>query len=125
MFKINLRYWACQILGWGGWSLLNLFLIFLFKSEVDIKPEKEGIYYNTLVIEFLCFIISTHLLRLILKRLNWIHLPSRKVLILFITSVTLTGLLAYYGSKFIAKGLDTSLAEYEKKEGFQKAKDIE
>ena len=125
MFKINLRYWACQFLGWGGWSLLNLFLIFLFLGEVEVKPEKERIYYNSLVIEFLCFLIATHILRLILKRTNWIHLPSRKVIMLFITSVTLTGLVAYYGSKFIASAFDTSLTEYEKKERYQKAIDIE
>lgn len=125
MFKINLRYWACQILGWGGWSLLNLFLIFLFFSEVEVKPEKAKIYYNSLIIEFLCFIISTHLLRLLLKKINWIHLPSRKVIMLFIASVTLTGLLAYYGSKFTARSFNTSLTEYEKKESFNKATDIE
>jgi two-component system, LytTR family, sensor kinase len=125
MLKINLRYWGCQLLGWGGWSLLNLFLISLFVGEVDVKPEKERIYYNTLVIESLCFIISTHLLRLVLRRINWIHLPSRKVVMLFITSITLTGLLAYYGSKITAQAFDTSLTEYEKKERFDKAVDIE
>jgi hypothetical protein len=125
MFKINLKYWACLIFGWGAWSVLNLFLIKVFFSESDIKPEKENLYYSILIIEYLCFVISTHLLRTVLKRINWIHLPSRKVIMLFITSITLTGLLAYYSSKYIAEAMGTSLNAYEKKEGLTRANNIE
>jgi two-component system, LytTR family, sensor kinase len=126
MRKLNLRYWACQILGWGSWTMVTLFFVILFAGDFYLKPvEKEHIFYGALFIEFLCFVLSTHLLRFFLKRINWMHLPLSKVILLFFSCVTLTGLTAYYGSRAAAKALGTSITEYEKKESLQKAKEIE
>lgn len=74
-----------------------------------------------LLIEFAWGIIATHLLRIGLKNTQWMRLPSRKIIILFIIGVTLTGLLCYYGSKYTALLTRNSLVEYEKKEYLQKA----
>ena len=50
------------------------------------------------------------------------RLPTKKVIILFIAGVTLTGLMVYYGSKGTALATKTSLIEYEKKDDLKKAK---
>jgi len=53
--------------------------------------------------------------------MNWMRLPSRKVIMLFIIGITVTGLTVYYGSKSTAVITNTSLIEYERKEDLQKA----
>ena len=122
MLKINLRYWLCQVMAWGGWAMLNLFFAYSFVSDIYLKPpEKARIFFGTLIIEFLFFIFSTHLLRYVLHRLNWMRLPLSKVIMIFITAVALTGLTVYYGSKITAVSTGNSLLEYEKKENLYKA----
>lgn len=122
MVKINLRYWICQLIGWGGWSLLNLFFVYLFVSDIYLKPPEKGrIFLTAVLIQFLLFILSTHVLRFILNSMNWMHLPFKKVVMIFIAGVSLTGLTVYYGSKLIAINTGNSLVEYEKKENLNKA----
>ena len=122
MLKINLRYWLCQVIGWGGWSLLNVFFVYLFVSDVYLKPAEKGrIFFIALLIEFFFFILSTHLLRYALNKLNWMNLPVRQVIMIFIAGVSITGLTVYYGSKLIATSTGNSLVEYEKKENLNKA----
>ncbi|MDB5199704.1 MAG: autolysin sensor kinase [Chitinophagaceae bacterium] len=49
------------------------------------------------------------------------RLPSKKIIMVFILGVCLTGLLSYYGPKTTAKLANTSLIEYEKHEDLKKA----
>ena len=79
-------------------------------------PEKARIFYTDLFIEFVWFILATHLLRLVLKKSQWMRLPSKKIIMLFIIGVSLTGLLSYYGPKTTANLTNNSLIEYEKKD---------
>ena len=126
MLKINLRYWLCQVIGWGGWSLLNLFFVYFFVSDVYLKPVEKGrIFFTALLIEFLFFILSTHLLRYTLNKLNWMKLPVRTVIMIFIVGVSFTGVCVFYGAKFVAKTTGNSIVEYEKKESLEKAKILE
>jgi len=116
MRKTTLRYWVCQILGWGGWTLLNLFFVYLFANDMYLKPaEKRRIFFAVLIIEFLCNILATHVLRVGLKKIQWLKFSSNRVIVLFIVSVTLTGLLSYYGAKYTAMLTGFSLIQYEKK----------
>jgi Histidine kinase len=120
--KINIRYWICQVLGWGGWTMINVFFVYLFASDMYLKPPgKKEVLFGDLFIVFLWAILATHLLRFVLKKMQWMRLPSKKVIMLFITGITLTGLTVYYGSKFTALLSNTSLVQYEKKEDLQKA----
>ena len=122
MQKLNFRYWICQILAWGGWSMINLFLVYMFLEDVYLKsPAKKNVFLGGLLVEFLWFIIATHLLRLVLKRINWIRLPVKKVIMLFIVSVSVTGLITYYGARTTAIVTNSSMAEYDKKEDLNKA----
>jgi signal transduction histidine kinase len=122
MHKTTLRYWICQVLGWGGWTLLNLFFIYLFANEMYFKPgEKRKIFFAVLIIEFLCNVLATHALRFGLKKIQWIKLPTNRVIVLFVGSVILTGLLSYYGAKSVALLTGFSLVEYEKNEDLRSA----
>ena len=120
--KLNIKYWVCQIIGWGGWAAINLFFIYLFVSDMYLKPpEKRNVFLGALLIQFIWAIIATHLLRYVLKKINWMRMPSQKVIMIFIIGVTFTGLTVYYGSKATAVITKSSLVEYEKKEDKQKA----
>ena len=74
-----------------------------------------------LLIQFVWYIIATHLLRFSLKKTKWLNFSTNKVIGLFIVSVTLTGLLSYYGAKTTAVASENSLVEFEKKEDLKQA----
>lgn len=117
MRKTTLRYWICQVLGWGGWTMLSIVTVYLFAADMYLNTrEKKFLFFATLFIEFFWFIAATHSLRFILKKINWIKLSSNKVIFLFIAGVAITGLLSFYGAKTTALATGTSLVEYEKRE---------
>jgi two-component sensor histidine kinase len=122
MHKTTLRYWICQLIGWGGWSSINLFFVYLFAHDMYFKPaEKRNIFLAIILIECFWNILATHALRFFLKKTDWINLALKKVILLFIVSVILTGLLSYYGAKTTAVSTGYSLVAYEKTEALQTA----
>lgn len=126
MSKINLRYWICQVLGWGCWSLLNIFFVYFFAHSMYLdSPEKRNIFFGATLIEFVWFILATHLLRLVLKKIHWIYLDTRKIILLFIAGVGCTVFVDYYGARATAIVAKSSLVEFEKKEDLIKAIDRE
>ena len=117
MRKTTLRYWVCQILGWGAWPAFTLFIVYFYASDMYLKPvEKRNIFYAILIIEFIWNILATHGLRFTLKKIQWIKFPSNQVIALFIVSVIITGLVSFYGAKSTALVTGYSLVEYEKNE---------
>ena len=50
MRKTTVRYWICQVLGWGGWTLINLFFVYLFAPDMYLKPDdkKQVFHYELL-----------------------------------------------------------------------------
>ena len=58
---------------------------------------------------------------MVLKKIGWIKFPTNKVIVLFVTGVMLTGLVAYYGAKSTALITGTSLVQYEKKQDLKTA----
>jgi signal transduction histidine kinase len=102
--------------------MVNLFFVYLFAHDMYLKPpEKSRIFLIDLFIELVWAILATHLLRLVLKKMQWMRLPSKKIIMLFISGVCLTGLLCYYGPKTTARLTNTSLLEYEKKDALKNA----
>lgn len=96
--------------------------MYMFASDMYMKdPEKRRIFFLALFIEFCWSIFGTHLLRLTLKKMHWMRLPTKKILMLFIAGVSLTVLFVYYGARATALATKTSLVEYEKKEDLNKA----
>ncbi len=121
MRKTTTRYWLCQLLGWGGWTLLNLSFFYFFLQDVYWKGKRREFFFTILFIQFFWYIASTHLLRFFLKKMGWIKFPINKVIGLFIIGVAATGLLAYYGAKTTAVFTGTSLVQYEKSLNLQQA----
>lgn len=126
MSKTNLKYWACQVLGWASWSLLNIFFVYFFAHDMYLQsPEKRNIFLGAMFIEFVWAILATHLLRFALKQTQWIRLATHKIIMIFIAGVTLTVLMDYYGARATAIATNSSLVEFEKKEDLKKAIDRE
>ena len=126
MRKLNLRYWFCQLLGWGGWGLLNIFLAYQFASDIYLTTEeKKNIFFSVMAIEFIWGILATHLLRLVLKRLNWMRFSIGHVVLMFVIGVGTTGLIQYYGAKETAHLSGKSLYDYVNNEHLVKAQKIE
>jgi len=122
MQKITLRYWIGQILGWGGWTLLNLSFYYFFLQDIYWKnAQRRNLLFTILFIQFLWYIAATHLLRFFLKKTGWIKFSINKVFVLFIGSVLITGLLSYYGAKFTAIATHNSLVSFEKNENLKQA----
>ena len=122
MRKVNVKYWICQLLGWGGWTLLNIFFVNLFAHDAYLAPsQKRHVFYAVIFIEFCWSVLATHMLRLGLRKIQWMRLPVKKVLMLFITGVCISGLICYYGSKTTAIVTNNSIVAYEKNENLQKA----
>jgi two-component system, LytTR family, sensor kinase len=126
MSKMNIRYWLCQVFGWGGWTLLNVFIAYQFLSEVYLTPEeKKNIFFIVLGIEFFWSILATHLLRIVLKRINWMRFSIGNVIFVFIIGVISTGLIQYYGAKITADLSGKSFHEYVNNERLEKAIKLE
>ncbi len=117
MQKKTMRYWICQLLGWGGWTSLNLFFVYLFANDYYLKSEeRKYIFFGSLIIQFIWYILATHALRFVLKKIGWINLSIPKVIGLFVVSVLITGLFIHYGAKITARSTNYSMVQYEKNE---------
>lgn len=122
MQKTTIRYWVCQVLGWGGWSMLNLFFVYLFAQDYYLtSEERRRLFFTTLFIQFVWYILATHLLRFVLKEIKWLHFATNKVILVFILGVLITGLLTYYGAKATAVFTGNSMVEFEKQQGLEQA----
>lgn len=121
MKNTTLQYWLCQIFGWGGWILINVFFVYLFAQDYYFTGNLGKLFVTVLLIEFAWYIIATHLFRMVLKRTSWLDFSFRRMIALFVCGVAVTGLVSYYGAKATAVVTNNSLAEYEKEQALQNA----
>jgi hypothetical protein len=125
MRKNNMQYWLCQSFGWGVWGLIIMYFNFVvFADKVtELGGKKE------LVISLLIFlasgVVSTHLLRLIIKKTNWLRYSFNHILLLFTIGVSSTGLLLYYGSNLIEHKSPYSYDNFVMNKKLEKAKKLE
>lgn len=112
MRKLNIRYWICQLTGWGLWGLIFIyFYVVVFKERFEeLGGRKE--YFISLLIYLGCGIVCTHLLRTVLKRTNWLKYSFNKIALLFIASVVATGTLLFYGGNAIEHNTPYSYDNY-------------
>ena len=69
-------YWACQIFGWGIYTLFLIGMMALFSG-------KGAINSSTLILQVIIYIgliIFSHLFRLYIKRNNWMELTVVKLI---------------------------------------------
>ena len=126
MFKSSGRYWLCQFAGWGGWALINLFFAYQFASDIYLNPEeKRNLFFFALFLDFLLCILLTHLIRLVLKRIQWMKFSFTRIAGIFLIGVVSAGLLEYYAFKVTADVSGLSLDEYGNNQRKEKAISME
>ncbi len=120
------KYWICQLSGWGSLFLLTLFVTYNYGPENYLTPNiKRNLFFYSLFSAFICLIFSTHLLRLILKKLNWLSFTSSKILLMFIVGAAITSLISFYGAELIKKIPGNTFEKYETNERKEKAISME
>lgn len=82
-------YWFCQIIGWFLYSFIN-FLFFLLE---DGRVEILQVVSLLLVTGF--FILSTHIYRYIIIKLNWLKLYISSLIPRVMVAITILGILNY------------------------------
>lgn len=99
--KINIRYWICQLAGWGIWGFIFVyFYVIIFGDRFEEQGGKKE-YLISLGIYLVAGIICTHILRTIIKKTNWLRYSFNNVLLLFIVGVGTTSIVLYYGGNAI------------------------
>lgn len=100
--KKTTKYWICQITGWGGWLLLQVFVAYQFAPESILTPEiKRNLFFFALFVDFFCFILVTHGLRFVLKKLKWLSFSPEKIFVTFIAGIFITAVVSFYGSQLL------------------------
>lgn len=125
MGKLNIRYWACQITGWGVWGLILVYFnLFVFGDRFKEDGGQKQ-FFISLAILLISGILITHLLRFIIKKTNWFKFSFNRILILFIVSVGVTGTALYYGSNYIEARSGYSYEKYYNNKRLEKAEKME
>lgn len=92
MFKRISRYWWCQILGWITYAIVNLFFAYSFAGSFG------SLYLVNLLVIMFFGILATHLLRSIIKRLNWFQYSFENQMLLFFGLTVSAGVIIYVGN---------------------------
>ena len=121
MRKMNIRYWLCQITGWGVWGLILLYFNFVVFGDRFKEQGGQKQYIISLSILLVSGILVTHLLRFIIKKTNWLKFSFDRILFMFVISVGATGTLLYYGSNYIEARSGYSYDKYYTNKKLEKA----
>ena len=120
--KRRTRYWICQIGGWGGWLMLQVFVAYQFAPESILTPEiKRNLFFFSLFVDFLCFVAVTHGLRFVLKKLKWLTFSPEKIFVTFIAGIFITAVVSFYGSELLLEIPGTTFEKFEINERKDKA----
>jgi len=125
MHKTNIRYWLCQLTGWGVWGLILLYFNFVVFGDRFKEQGGQKEFLVSLGILLVSGILCTHLLRLIIKKANWLKFSFNRIFFMFIISVGATGTLLYYGSNYIEANSGYSYDAYHNNQKLEKAVKME
>ena len=125
MRKPNYQYWGAQLMGWGIWGLISMYFnLVIFEDRFKEQGGTKEFLISLAI--FLVFgILTTHILRVILKQLNWLKYSPNKIVVLFIVCVGATGLALFYGGNFVEHNSNYSHDKYVYNKRLQKAKKME
>ncbi len=122
----TLRYWMCQLLGWAIWPMMQIFIAYQYAQETYLSPpEKKFLFFIALFSDFIWFILVTHILRMVLKRINWLRFSPEKIFVMFIVCVGISAVASFYGSKYTLEIPDISFDKYEINERRGRAETME
>jgi Histidine kinase len=125
MGKINIRYWLCQIFGWGIFGLIPVYFnLVVFKEQFDQHGGKNE-YLISIAIFLACGVVCTHLLRTIVKKTHWLKFSFNRFLLVFILGIVATALLLSYGGNIIERNTPYSFDTYIENYKLEKAKQTE
>lgn len=120
-----MRYWLCQVTGWGVWGLILLYFNFVVFSDRFKEQGGQKQYLVSLAILLICGILTTHLLRTIIKKTNWLKYSYNRILLMFFVSVGATGTVLYYGSDYLESHSGYSYDTYYNNQKLEKALKME
>ena len=121
MSKTNIRYWLCQVTGWGVWGLILLYFNFVVFGDRFKEQGGQKEYLISLIILLVSGILTTHLLRFVIKKTNWLKFSFDRILFMFIISVGATGTVLYYASDYIESRSGYSYDTYYTNQKLEKA----
>lgn len=122
---MNIRYWLCQVLGWGTFGLIHVYINLVMLSERFSQHGGENEYIVSLCIYLVSGILSTHILRTVAKRTHWLRFSFNRFFILFIIGIAGTSLIMQYGGNFLEKSTPYSFDKYIQNYKLEKAKEAE
>ncbi|MEP7236915.1 MAG: histidine kinase [Ferruginibacter sp.] len=125
MHRTNIRYWLCQLTGWGVWGLILLYFNFVVFGDMFKEQGGEKQYLISLSIMLLSGILTTHVLRLIIKKTNWLKFSFNRIFFMFIICVGATGTTLYYGSNYVEAHSGYSYEKYYNNQKLGKAIKLE
>ncbi|MEO7307194.1 MAG: histidine kinase [Ferruginibacter sp.] len=125
MSKTNIRYWLCQLTGWGVWGLILLYFNFVVFGDRFKEQGGQKQYLISLAILLVSGILTTHLLRFIIKKTSWLKFSFNRIFFMFIIAVGATGTLLYYGSNYIESRSGYSYDTYYTNQKLEKAVKME
>lgn len=80
-------YWWCQVAGWGFVGLSMIFFAYTFEQELTPK------FMARIGLVIIAGICTTHLLRWVIRKLNWLLLPIEKVLPNLLVAVIISSII--------------------------------
>ncbi|MFN8252236.1 MAG: histidine kinase [Ferruginibacter sp.] len=122
---MNIRYWLCQVLGWGVFGLIHAYINLVMLSERFSQHGGQNEYIFSLTIFLVSGILSTHLLRTVAKRMHWLRFSFSRFFFLFVIGCAATSIIMYYGSDVLEKSTPYSFEQYIQNYKLDKAKDAE
>jgi two-component system, LytTR family, sensor kinase len=115
MFLGNLRYWMCQLVGWGGWTVLYLLFTYEFAYDSSWKdPVRRELFLFGVFTDFFFFILLTHLFRVLLKKINWMKFVRGRLILLFLIGTTALTALHSWITQVVPYALNQSGREHRK-----------
>jgi len=125
MGKINQRYWLCQVLGWGVWGLITMYFNLVVFGDRFKELGGRNEFLISLLISLILGIVVTHLLKIFIKKKNWLKFSYEKIVLLFIIGVAASGIILFYGDRIIEHSTDYSYDRYLQDKKLEKAKRME
>jgi two-component system, LytTR family, sensor kinase len=125
MGKINIRYWLCQILGWGIFGLIHVYINLVMLNDRFSQHGGENEYLVSLGIYLFTGILATHILRTATKQMHWLRFSFNRIFFLFTIGVGATALILQYGGDFLEKSSPYSFDKHIQNYKLEKAKQAE